>query len=151
MQTVACANFLAYNLSQQPLENYLSQPQAIVWCYKLGLDVLVHGEAERNDMVEYFGEQLDGYAFTGHGWVQSYGSRCVKPPIIFGDVSRPRPMTVTWSAFAQSFLRPLLQEPKNMIPVLKAIHGGGKATVEEIFFASCCSFHRPCLSLVCRS
>jgi 5-methyltetrahydropteroyltriglutamate--homocysteine methyltransferase len=68
----------------------------------LGLDVLVHGEFERNDMVEYFGEQLAGYAFTQHGWVQSYGSRYVKPPVIFGDVSRPRPMTVRWSAYAQS-------------------------------------------------
>jgi 5-methyltetrahydropteroyltriglutamate--homocysteine methyltransferase len=68
----------------------------------LGLDVLVHGEAERNDMVEYFGELLAGYAFSANGWVQSYGSRCVKPPIIFGDVSRPRPMTVAWTCFAQS-------------------------------------------------
>ncbi|MET0320329.1 MAG: 5-methyltetrahydropteroyltriglutamate--homocysteine S-methyltransferase [Duganella sp.] len=68
----------------------------------LGLDVLVHGEAERNDMVEYFGEQLAGFAFTRLGWVQSYGSRCVKPPIIFGDVSRPKPMTVDWTAHAQS-------------------------------------------------
>jgi 5-methyltetrahydropteroyltriglutamate--homocysteine methyltransferase len=68
----------------------------------IGLDVLVHGEPERNDMVEYFGEQLDGFAFTRHGWVQSYGSRCVKPPIIWGDVSRPRPMTVRWSRYAQS-------------------------------------------------
>ncbi|WP_333583818.1 5-methyltetrahydropteroyltriglutamate--homocysteine S-methyltransferase [Rivihabitans pingtungensis] len=68
----------------------------------LGLDVLVHGEAERNDMVEYFGEQLDGFVFTRHGWVQSYGSRCVKPPVLFGDVSRPQPMTVAWSVFAQS-------------------------------------------------
>lgn len=68
----------------------------------LGLDVLVHGEAERNDMVEYFGEQLDGFAFTQNGWVQSYGSRCVKPPIIYGDVSRPAPMTVDWTAYAQS-------------------------------------------------
>ncbi|WP_019867870.1 5-methyltetrahydropteroyltriglutamate--homocysteine S-methyltransferase [Methylovulum miyakonense] len=68
----------------------------------LGLDVLVHGEAERNDMVEYFGEQLDGFLFTGYGWVQSYGSRCVKPPIIYGDVSRPAPMTVRWSHYAQS-------------------------------------------------
>lgn len=66
----------------------------------LGLDVLVHGEFERNDMVEYFGEQLDGFAFTKAGWVQSYGSRCVKPPVIYGDVSRPRPMTVRWSRFA---------------------------------------------------
>ncbi|MBK1671707.1 5-methyltetrahydropteroyltriglutamate--homocysteine S-methyltransferase [Ectothiorhodospira shaposhnikovii] len=68
----------------------------------LGLDVLVHGEAERNDMVEYFGEQLDGYAFSQFGWVQSYGSRCVKPPILFGDISRPRPMTVDWISHAQS-------------------------------------------------
>jgi len=68
----------------------------------LGLDVLVHGEAERNDMVEYFGQQLDGYAFSQFGWVQSYGSRCVKPPIIFGDISRPKPMTVDWATYAQS-------------------------------------------------
>ncbi|BBN60553.1 5-methyltetrahydropteroyltriglutamate--homocysteine S-methyltransferase [Hydrogenovibrio marinus] len=69
---------------------------------RIGIDVFVHGEPERNDMVEYFGEQLDGYAFTQFGWVQSYGSRCVKPPIIFGDVSRPLPMTVNWSTYAQS-------------------------------------------------
>lgn len=69
---------------------------------QLDLDVLVHGEAERNDMVEYFGELLDGFAFTKFGWVQSYGSRCVKPPIIFGDVRRPEPMTVVWSQYAQS-------------------------------------------------
>ncbi|WP_409421247.1 5-methyltetrahydropteroyltriglutamate--homocysteine S-methyltransferase [Pseudaeromonas sp. ZJS20] len=68
----------------------------------LGLDVLVHGEAERTDMVEYFGQQLQGFAFTGHGWVQSYGSRCVKPPLIVGDISRPAPMTVAWSQYAQS-------------------------------------------------
>lgn len=68
----------------------------------LGIDVLVHGEAERNDMVEYFGELLDGYAFTTNGWVQSYGSRCVKPPIIYGDVSRPAAMTVAWSRYAQN-------------------------------------------------
>ena len=68
----------------------------------LGLDVLVHGEAERNDMVEYFGEQLDGYAFSEFGWVQSYGSRCVKPPILFGDISRPKAMTVEWITYAQS-------------------------------------------------
>jgi 5-methyltetrahydropteroyltriglutamate--homocysteine methyltransferase len=73
----------------------------------LGLDVLVHGEAERNDMVEYFGEQLDGYAFSELGWVQSYGSRCVKPPILFGDISRPHPMTVDWTRYAQS----LTQKP----------------------------------------
>ena len=69
---------------------------------RLGLDVLVHGEFERNDMVEYFGEQLDGFAFTKHGWVQSYGSRCVKPPIIYGDVARPAAMTVEWTRYAQS-------------------------------------------------
>ena len=69
---------------------------------KLGLDVLVHGEPERNDMVEYFGEQLDGYAFTRFGWVQSYGSRCVKPPILFGDIRRPQAMTVEWIRYAQS-------------------------------------------------
>nr|QOS47419.1 5-methyltetrahydropteroyltriglutamate--homocysteine methyltransferase [Morus alba] len=69
---------------------------------ELDIDVLVHGEPERNDMVEYFGEQLSGFAFTVNGWVQSYGSRCVKPPIIYGDVSRPKPMTVFWSSFAQS-------------------------------------------------
>ena len=68
----------------------------------LGLDVLVHGEAERNDMVEYFGEQLDGFVFSGNGWVQSYGSRCVKPPIILGDVARPAAMTVAWIRYAQT-------------------------------------------------
>ena len=69
------------------------------------IDVLVHGEPERNDMVEYFGEQLDGYAFSQNGWVQSYGSRYVKPPIIYGDISRPRPMTVEWSKYAQSLTK----------------------------------------------
>lgn len=73
---------------------------------EVGLDVLVHGEPERNDMVQYFAEQLNGYAATQHGWVQSYGSRCVRPPILFGDVSRPQPMTVDWTRFAQS-LTPL--------------------------------------------
>jgi 5-methyltetrahydropteroyltriglutamate--homocysteine methyltransferase len=69
---------------------------------QIGLDVLVHGEFERNDMVEYFGEHLAGFAFTSNGWVQSYGSRCVKPPIIYGDVSRARPITVEWSTYASS-------------------------------------------------
>ncbi|MFP5078950.1 5-methyltetrahydropteroyltriglutamate--homocysteine S-methyltransferase [Pedobacter sp. JCM 36344] len=73
---------------------------AIRWQEEIGLDVLVHGEFERNDMVEYFGEQLDGFLFTRNGWVQSYGSRCVKPPVIYGDVSRPKDMTVRWSTFA---------------------------------------------------
>ncbi|WP_339902976.1 5-methyltetrahydropteroyltriglutamate--homocysteine S-methyltransferase [uncultured Cyclobacterium sp.] len=72
---------------------------------KIGLDVLVHGEYERNDMVEYFGEQLAGFTFSQYGWVQSYGSRCVKPPIIYGDISRPKPMTVFWSKYAQSITK----------------------------------------------
>jgi 5-methyltetrahydropteroyltriglutamate--homocysteine methyltransferase len=75
---------------------------AVRWQEEIGIDVLVHGEFERNDMVQYFGEQLAGYAFTTYGWVQSYGSRCVRPPVIYGDVSRPRPMTVRWSRYAQS-------------------------------------------------
>ncbi|MDB5156791.1 MAG: 5-methyltetrahydropteroyltriglutamate--homocysteine S-methyltransferase [Mucilaginibacter sp.] len=75
---------------------------AIRWQEEVGLDVLVHGEFERNDMVEYFGELLDGFLFTKNGWVQSYGSRCVKPPVIYGDVSRPADMTVKWSSFAQA-------------------------------------------------
>ncbi|MET4163278.1 5-methyltetrahydropteroyltriglutamate--homocysteine methyltransferase [Marinobacterium sp. MBR-111] len=81
---------------QQEIKFAVKQQEA------LGLDVLVHGEAERNDMVEYFGEQLDGYAFSQFGWVQSYGSRCVKPPILFGDISRPKAMTVEWIKYAQS-------------------------------------------------
>ncbi|MBP1164410.1 5-methyltetrahydropteroyltriglutamate--homocysteine methyltransferase [Chryseobacterium sp. PvR013] len=76
--------------------------RTIRWQEDIGIDVLVHGEFERNDMVEYFGEQLEGFMFTKNGWVQSYGSRCVKPPVIFGDVSRPTPMTVYWSQYAQS-------------------------------------------------
>ena len=81
---------------QQDIADVITKQEA------LGLDVLVHGEPERNDMVEYFGEQLQGFAFTQNGWVQSYGSRCVKPPIIYGDVSRPKPMTVSWARYAQS-------------------------------------------------
>ena len=65
---------------------------------EVGLDVLVHGEPERNDMVQYFAEQMEGYVFTQNAWVQSYGSRCVRPPILFGDVSRPAPMTIDWIA-----------------------------------------------------
>jgi len=85
----------------------------------LGIDVLVHGEAERNDMVEYFGEQLCGYAFTENGWVQSYGSRCVKPPVIFGDVYRPEPMTVDTARYAQSLtnkpMKGMLTGPVTML------------------------------------
>ncbi|MFP3958634.1 MAG: 5-methyltetrahydropteroyltriglutamate--homocysteine S-methyltransferase [Spirochaetaceae bacterium] len=84
-----------------------------------GLDVLVHGEPERNDMVEYFGEQLDGFTSTKHGWVQSYGSRCVKPPIIFGDVRRPAPMTTRWITYAQSLtarpMKGMLTGPVTML------------------------------------
>ncbi len=76
--------------------------RVIHWQDEIGLDVLVHGEFERTDMVEYFGEQLSGFVFTENGWVQSYGSRCVKPPILFGDVERTQPMTVRWSKFAQA-------------------------------------------------
>jgi 5-methyltetrahydropteroyltriglutamate--homocysteine methyltransferase len=82
---------------------------AINWQEELGLDVLVHGEFERNDMVEYFGELLAGFLFTQNGWVQSYGSRCVKPPVIFGDVSRPEDMTVRWSTFAQAHTDKLMK------------------------------------------
>ncbi|MEO8779668.1 MAG: 5-methyltetrahydropteroyltriglutamate--homocysteine S-methyltransferase [Rhodanobacter sp.] len=86
---------------------------------EIGLDVLVHGEPERNDMVEYFAEQLDGYLFTRLGWVQSYGSRCVKPPVIYGDVARPRAMTVRWSSYAQSLtdkpMKGMLTGPVTML------------------------------------
>jgi 5-methyltetrahydropteroyltriglutamate--homocysteine methyltransferase len=91
-------------ISQQDYQDFLktTTQQAVRLQEELGLDVLVHGEFERTDMVEYFGEQLEGFAFTRHGWVQSFGSRYVRPPIIFGDVSRPEAMTVHWSAYAQS-------------------------------------------------
>jgi 5-methyltetrahydropteroyltriglutamate--homocysteine methyltransferase len=91
-------------LSNADYERFLREEtaRAVRWQEEIGLDVLVHGEFERNDMVQYFGEQLAGFAFTKAGWVQSYGSRCVRPPILFGDVSRPRPMTVDWWSYAQS-------------------------------------------------
>ena len=93
--------------------------QAVAEQESLGLDVLVHGEAERNDMVEYFGELLDGYLITQHGWVQSYGSRCVKPPILYGDVQRRGPMTVAWTRFAQSLttkpMKGMLTGPVTML------------------------------------
>lgn len=98
---------LAYKQGRMDETSYKKAMQeeiraAVEHQHRIGLDVLVHGEAERNDMVEYFGEQLSGFAFTQNGWVQSYGSRCVKPPIIFGDVSRPKPMTVDWATYAQT-------------------------------------------------
>jgi 5-methyltetrahydropteroyltriglutamate--homocysteine methyltransferase len=93
--------------------------EAVAWQEEIGVDVPVHGEFERNDMVKYFGEQLAGYAFTRHGWVQSYGSRCVAPPIIWADVSRPAPMTVRWSAYAQSLtdkpMKGMLTGPVTML------------------------------------
>ena len=96
-----------FNKGVLPLEEYETLlkkeiEESIRFQESAGIDVLVHGEFERNDMVEYFGEQLKGYTFTKFGWVQSYGSRCVKPPIIYGDISRPNAMTVHWSEFAQS-------------------------------------------------
>ncbi len=94
-------------LSTADYEAFLrSETEAAVrWQEQVGLDALVHGEFERNDMVQYFGEQLAGFAFTKHGWVQSYGSRYVRPPILFGDVARPAPMTVEWWRYAQSLHR----------------------------------------------
>lgn len=98
------ASFKAGKITQAEYDQFLKEEtqRTVKFQEDIGIDVLVHGEFERNDMVEYFGEQLNGFAFTKYGWVQSYGSRCVKPPIIFGDVSRDNPMTVEWSSYAQS-------------------------------------------------
>ena len=98
------AKFKKGELTAEQYDTLLKEEtqRTINWQEEIGIDVLVHGEFERNDMVEYFGEQLEGFVFTKNGWVQSYGSRCVKPPVIFGDVSRPTPMTVYWSQYAQS-------------------------------------------------
>ena len=100
----ARADYKAGRQSREAYESFLKEQikETVRVQEEIGLDVVVHGEAERNDMVEYFGEQLNGFAFTQLGWVQSYGSRCVKPPIIYGDVSRQTPMTVMWIKFAQS-------------------------------------------------
>jgi len=91
-------------ISTEEYERYIEEQikACVEFQERIDLEVLVHGEFERNDMVEYFGEQLSGVAFSENGWVQSYGSRCVKPPLIYGDVSRPEPMTVRWSTYAQS-------------------------------------------------
>ncbi|MDX1950113.1 MAG: 5-methyltetrahydropteroyltriglutamate--homocysteine S-methyltransferase, partial [Rickettsiales bacterium] len=99
----ARAKFKKGELTEAQYEKFLEEKTIACVKYQdeIGIDVPVHGEFERNDMVEYFGEQLNGFTFTENGWVQSYGSRCVKPPVIFGDVSRPAPMTVRWSKFAQ--------------------------------------------------
>jgi 5-methyltetrahydropteroyltriglutamate--homocysteine methyltransferase len=99
------ATFKKGGIDQTAYEKALEDKtaEAMRWQDQIGIDVPVHGEYERNDMVEYFGEQLKGFAFTERAWVQSYGSRCVKPPIIFGDVSRPEPMTVRWTQMAQKY------------------------------------------------
>ena len=99
----ARAKFKRGEIDEKSYDKFLEEKtiDAIRKQEKIGLDVIVHGEFERNDMVEYFGEQLKGFTFTSSGFVQSYGSRCVKPPIIYGNVSRPKPMTVRWSKFAQ--------------------------------------------------
>lgn len=115
------SQFRKGELSLNDYGNHMKE--AIAYCVEqqesLGLDVLVHGEPERNDMVEYFGELLQGYVFSQQGWVQSYGSRCVKPPIIFGDISRPEPMTVEWITYAQSLtaqpMKGMLTGPVTML------------------------------------
>ena len=101
------AQFKKGELTQQKYDDLIAKETegAIRWQEETGIDVLVHGEFERNDMVEYFGEQLAGFTFSKNGWVQSYGSRCVKPPIIYGDVSRPTPMTLRWTSYAQSLTK----------------------------------------------
>src|SRR5262249_17420970 len=103
----ARAEFRAGKKSAQEYDAFLraETERTIRFQEEVGLDVLVHGEFERNDMVEYFGEQLRGFAFRKNGWVQSDGSRDVKPPIIFGDVERPSAMTVTWSSYAQGLTK----------------------------------------------
>jgi 5-methyltetrahydropteroyltriglutamate--homocysteine methyltransferase len=105
------ADFKAGKISNDVYEKFVEEEtqRTIRFQEEIGLDVLVHGEFERNDMVEYFGEQLAGFFFTKNGWVQSYGSRCVKPPVIFGDVSRPKAMTVKWAEFAQSKTKKIMK------------------------------------------
>jgi 5-methyltetrahydropteroyltriglutamate--homocysteine methyltransferase len=105
------AKFKKGELTQEQYDNLIAKEteEAIRWQEETGIDVLVHGEFERNDMVEYFGEQLEGFEFSKNGWVQSYGSRCVKPPIIYGDIFRPAPMTLRWTSYAQSLTKKLLK------------------------------------------
>lgn len=106
-----------YNEYEKQMQDYIDN--CILLQEECGLEVLVHGEPERNDMVEYFAEQLKGYGFSQNGWVQSYGSRCVKPPFIYGDISRPKPMTVNWITYAQSktnkIVKGMLTGPVTMI------------------------------------
>ncbi|MFQ6341576.1 5-methyltetrahydropteroyltriglutamate--homocysteine S-methyltransferase [Campylobacter sp. VTCC 70190] len=108
------SNRLAFKQQKISAQNYTEfNQQKIKECLQIqeeiGLDVLVHGEFERNDMVEYFGENLQGFLFTQNGWVQSYGTRCVKPPVIWGDVSRTKPITLSWSKFAQSLSQKIVK------------------------------------------
>jgi len=107
----ARADFKAGQITLNDYENFIKAETAktVKIQEEIGIDVLVHGEFERNDMVEYFGEQLSGFCFTKNGWVQSYGSRCVKPPVIFGDVSRPKAMTVEWAKYAQSLTSKIMK------------------------------------------
>ncbi|WP_434638292.1 5-methyltetrahydropteroyltriglutamate--homocysteine S-methyltransferase [Sulfurimonas sp. NW7] len=99
------------NLDEKSYENEMKKyiDDCVAFQEECGLEILVHGEPERNDMVEYFGEQLQGYGFSQNGWVQSYGSRCVKPPFIYGDISRPKPMTVEWITYAQSKTKKIMK------------------------------------------
>ena len=103
--------FKKKEISKKNYESFLKKEtkKAIKFQEDIDIDVIVHGEFERNDMVEYFGEQLQGFLFTKFGWVQSYGSRCVKPPIIFGDITRTKPMTVFWSKYAQSLTKKIVK------------------------------------------
>ncbi|MBM5782453.1 MAG: 5-methyltetrahydropteroyltriglutamate--homocysteine S-methyltransferase, partial [Pelagibacterales bacterium] len=105
------AEFKAGKISAEAYNQFIKEEtvRTVKFQEEIDLDVLVHGEFERNDMVEYFGEQLAGFFFTKNGWVQSYGSRCVKPPVIFGDVSRPNPMTVEWAKYAQSLTQKIMK------------------------------------------
>ena len=105
------ARFKKGELTQAEYDKLLEKEieESIRFQEETNIDVLVHGEFERNDMVEYFGELLKGYTFTKFGWVQSYGSRCVKPPVIYGDVTRPEPMTVRWSQYAQSLTNKVMK------------------------------------------
>ncbi|MFM7620601.1 MAG: 5-methyltetrahydropteroyltriglutamate--homocysteine S-methyltransferase [Alphaproteobacteria bacterium] len=107
----ARADFKAKAISLEDYEQFIKEEtkRTVKFQEEIGIDVLVHGEFERNDMVEYFGEQLQGFCFTQNGWVQSYGSRCVKPPVIFGDVARPKPMTVEWAKYAQSLTQKIMK------------------------------------------
>lgn len=98
-------------ISKEDYENGIKEyiRDCVKFQEEIGLDVLVHGEPERNDMVEYFGEQMEGFVFSQNAWVQSYGSRCVKPPIIYGDICRPKPMTLDWSKYAQNLTKKIVK------------------------------------------